>query len=385
MTTRLAFLAPDRSHDPVLQTLAASVGLYCVGGAVRDALMGLASVDRDYLVVGGTPEMLVASGFRPVGNDFPVFLHPDTHAEYALARTERKSAPGYKGFVFHASPSVTLEEDLARRDLTINAMAVDAQGVLHDPFGGQQDIAARTLRHVSPAFSEDPVRLLRLARFLARWPDFQVAPETVDLCRAMVRQGEVQALVPERIVQELWRGLQSTAPAAMIAFLGMLDCYTDITGRPMPAAEDLAMLTRLRTAALPTPLIAGWLWGVDKLPLPKEVAQWAAVIGRGSGAPPLSLPIAQWPQALVGWAEAADLFRHPDRLEPLLRFGMLATAQAPSPTSQSHHEKWAGLAHALLRYPVGPAAQAAASGGKPIAEAVRTARETFIAEALQGV
>ncbi len=192
---------------------------YLVGGAVRDALMGLTGSDRDWVVVGGTPEALVAQGYQPVGRDFPVFLHPDTHEEYALARTERKTTPGYHGFVVHAAPDVTLEQDLARRDLTLNAIAQDEHGHRTDPYGGERDIQAKVLRHVTDAFREDPVRILRVARFAARFPDFTVAPETVALMREMVAAGEVDALVSERVWQELSRGLMATQPSRMLQVL----------------------------------------------------------------------------------------------------------------------------------------------------------------------
>ena len=192
---------------------------YLVGGAVRDALMGLAGSDRDWVVVGGTPEALVAQGYQPVGRDFPVFLHPDTHEEYALARTERKTARGYHGFAVHAAPDVTLEEDLARRDLTINAIAQDEHGHRTDPYGGERDIAAQVLRHVTEAFREDPVRILRVARFAARFPTFTVAPETLTLMREMVNSGEVDALVSERVWQELSRGLMAAQPSRMLQVL----------------------------------------------------------------------------------------------------------------------------------------------------------------------
>jgi tRNA nucleotidyltransferase (CCA-adding enzyme) len=208
---------------------------YLVGGAVRDALMGLPVQDRDWVVVGATPQALLGQGFVPVGRDFPVFLHPRSKEEYALARTERKTAPGYTGFAIHATPGVTLEEDLGRRDLTINAIAVhadaagligtlDANSLAHsdtvvDPYGGRRDIAARVLRHVTPAFREDPVRILRLARFAARFADFSVAPETMDLMRAMVQDGEADHLVPERVWQELARGLMEHKPSRMLGVL----------------------------------------------------------------------------------------------------------------------------------------------------------------------
>ena len=192
---------------------------YCVGGAVRDALLGLPVQDRDWVVVGGTPEQMLAQGFRPVGKDFPVFLHPVTHEEYALARTERKTAAGYKGFAVHFAPDVTLEDDLRRRDLTINAIAQDSDGTLVDPHGGRRDLDAQVLRHVGEAFVEDPVRILRLARLAARFTGFAVAPETHALMRAMVDSGEVDALVPERVWQELSRGLMQALPSRMFEVL----------------------------------------------------------------------------------------------------------------------------------------------------------------------
>lgn len=193
--------------------------IYQVGGAVRDTLLGLPVKDRDYVVVGTTPEQMLAVGYRTVGKDFPVFLHPHTQQEYALARTERKTAKGYKGFSVHASPEVTLEEDLARRDFTMNAIAQAEDGQLIDPFGGQSDIEKRLLRHVTAAFSEDPVRILRAARFLARFTDFSVAPETMALMCEMVAAGEVDALVPERVWQEIAKGLLEAKPSRMFEML----------------------------------------------------------------------------------------------------------------------------------------------------------------------
>jgi tRNA nucleotidyltransferase (CCA-adding enzyme) len=193
--------------------------IYAVGGAVRDELMGLPVKDRDWVVVGATPQDMLAQGFVPVGRDFPVFLHPQTHEEYALARTERKTAPGYAGFAFYAAPGVTLEQDLVRRDLTINAMAKDESGTVIDPHGGRIDLAARVLRHVAPAFAEDPVRILRVARFAARFADFSIAPETLQLMRGMVAAGEVDALVAERVWQELACGLMEAKPSRMFDVL----------------------------------------------------------------------------------------------------------------------------------------------------------------------
>nr|WP_199047760.1 multifunctional CCA addition/repair protein [Dyella sp. ASV24] len=195
--------------------------IYLVGGAVRDNLLGRSVTDHDHVVVGATPDDMLAQGFRPVGKDFPVFLHPRTSEEYALARTERKTGRGYHGFAFHADPSVTLEEDLARRDLTINAMAQGEDGHLVDPFDGARDLEQRLLRHVSPAFAEDPVRLLRVARFAARFAPlgFTVAPETMQLMQQMVRDGEVDHLVPERVWQETRKALTEAQPSAFLRVL----------------------------------------------------------------------------------------------------------------------------------------------------------------------
>jgi len=194
--------------------------IYLVGGAVRDALLGLSGSDRDWLVVGSTPEEMASLGYQPVGKDFPVFLHPETREEYALARTERKTARGYKGFAVHASPDVTLEEDLARRDLTVNAIAQDPKtGKIFDPHHGRKDLQHKVLRHVTDAFREDPVRILRIARFASRFPDFKVASETLALMKAMVDEGEVDALVSERVWQEIARGLMGKQPSRMLQVL----------------------------------------------------------------------------------------------------------------------------------------------------------------------
>ena len=223
---------------------------FIVGGAVRDELLGIPVHDRDWVVVGATPEDMLAKGFRPVGKDFPVFLHPDTHEEYALARTERKSAPGYRGFVFHTAPDVKLEDDLVRRDLTINAIARAADGSLVDPFHGQQDLRNKVFRHVSDAFLEDPVRILRVARFAARFPDFSVAPDTNALMRKMVDGGEIVALVPERVWQEVARALMERQPSRMLAVLRACGALARIMpqldalwGAPQPPAPQLEVDT----------------------------------------------------------------------------------------------------------------------------------------------
>jgi tRNA nucleotidyltransferase (CCA-adding enzyme) len=211
--------------------------VFLVGGAVRDELLGLTVKDRDWVVVGSTPQELIALGYTPVGKDFPVFLHPQTHEEYALARTERKNAPGYHGFSFHASPEVTLEEDLARRDLTINAMAKNVKGELIDPYGGERDLRAKVFKHVSPAFKEDPVRVLRLARFAARFPDFTLADETLHLAQSMAQSGEIKALVPERVWAEIGKALMHEKPSRL--FQVLMDCQAfKILFAPISSLED---------------------------------------------------------------------------------------------------------------------------------------------------
>ena len=219
------------------------VRTYRVGGSVRDELLGRPQADHDWVVVGATPETMIASGFKPVGRDFPVFLHPDTREEYALARTERKHGTGYRGFQFFATPEVTLEQDLSRRDLTINAMARDERGELIDPHGGAKDLAEGVLRHVSPAFAEDPLRVMRVARFAARF-GFGVAAETEGLMRAIVRSGELETLAPERVWQELARGLMEPVPSRMLAVLrqcgalaALLPEVDALYGVPQPPAH----------------------------------------------------------------------------------------------------------------------------------------------------
>ncbi|MBI5259622.1 MAG: multifunctional CCA addition/repair protein [Burkholderiales bacterium] len=276
---------------------------YVVGGAVRDRLLGLPVNDRDWVVVGSTPEAMLAAGYTPVGRDFPVFLHPRTHEEYALARTERKSGRGYHGFVFQAAPDVTIEQDLARRDLTINAIAEDpATGALIDPFQGQRDLQQRVLRHVSEAFAEDPVRLLRLARFAARFADFEVAPETAVLMRRMVDDGEVDALVPERVWQELSRGLMEPRPDRMLqvlrgcgALARLLPEVDRLWGVPQPAEHHpeidtgAHLLLVLRVAAR------------LQAPLTVRYALLCHDLGKGS------TPPAEWPRHIAHEARSVKI------------------------------------------------------------------------------
>lgn len=303
--------------DPALSGLQ----VYIVGGAVRDALLGRPAGDRDWVVVGSTPEDMVARGFIPVGGDFPVFLHPQTKEEYALARTERKSGRGYKGFTFYTGADVTLEEDLKRRDLTINAMAQSMTGQLVDPLNGAADLQARLFRHVGPAFEEDPVRILRLARFAARFTDFSVAPETLKLCQQMVASGEVDALVPERVWQELSRGLMSEKPSRMLTVL----VDTGASARIMPEWKDSV-----------------------------RVAQWLDASAQAGEYFPLSARYALLCLDTEQRAELAKRLRVPTdcvemaRLLPIVLAGACDTGLTPDPQSAGHPIGAASLAEHVM-------------------------------------
>ena len=307
---------------------------YAVGGAIRDTLMGIPAHDIDYVVVGATAEEMVAEGFRPVGKDFPVFLHPATQAEYALARTERKTGAGYKGFVFHADPSVTLEQDLERRDLTINAMAQELSengewvGPIIDPFNGQEDLAKKILRHVSDAFAEDPLRLLRVARFAARFPEFIVAEETLLAIQAIVRSGELAALSSERIWQELSRGLTATKPMRM--FQVLLDAgaaklllpsglnaqlideqqretlrkYLRIT---LPALEERCAVVLMN---LPATEIRAWSEAVK---MPNEVRDFCEIFSELKRLLNLRGDKKSSASEILAWFNRADVWRKPER------------------------------------------------------------------------
>jgi tRNA nucleotidyltransferase (CCA-adding enzyme) len=299
------------------------VKAYVVGGAVRDELLGLPVQDHDWVVVGATPEDMIAQGFRPVGKDFPVFLHPRTHEEYALARTERKTAPGYHGFVFHTSPDVKLEDDLIRRDLTVNAMARAEDGTIVDPYGGQQDLRDRVFRHVSDAFAEDPVRILRLARFAARFPSFHVAESTNALMRAMVDEGEVDALVPERVWQELSRGLMEQKPSRMFDVLR--DCGAlarilpelDATAELMQAVDDAAARAvelPVRFAVLVHDLGKAIADLARRLRVPTDCRDLAVMTAREQDEVGRALE----PEAVVTLFERCDAFRKPERFAQML-------------------------------------------------------------------
>lgn len=373
---RLRALAPQRT-DPVCARLPTTVALYCVGGAVRDALLGDDSADHDFLVVGATPQAMLDAGFRPVGRDFPVFLHPTSQAEFALARTERKSGVGYHGFQFQADASVTLEDDLLRRDLTINAMAVDEQGQLHDPHDGHADLQGQRLRHVSPAFQEDPVRLLRLARFMARWPWAQVDPDTAALCARMVDAGEADNLVAERVWQEVLKGLSEVAPQRLVELLVSVGAWPRIMQAPAPTQTRLAQLEALALAKTDPLITAAVLWA-EGLPepmsavVPKAVHEWVQMLGAGLDQVPLRAPsesAEQWAGRCLQWCQRADLFRRPERLAALIHLGRLLHNQ---PAQACEH--LAQQVYELLQTPVGAVAQEAQSKGQSIAEAVAQAR-----------
>jgi len=304
------------------------VKAYVVGGAVRDELLGLPLQDKDYVVVGATPEEMAAQGFKPVGRDFPVFLHPQTKEEYALARTERKSGRGYKGFTVHAAPDVTLEDDLRRRDLTINAMAKAPDGTLIDPFGGRKDLEAGVLRHVSDAFAEDPVRILRVARFAALF-GFRVADETMALMKKMVDSGEADYLVPERVWQEFSRGLAEPHPELMFEVLGRCGLAPKLLGGVKPIREILARAARagacvpVRFAVMAWPHQEAEVEALcDRLKAPGEVRELALLACRHRIA--LRGAALASPAALLELLKRTDALRRPERFGELLEVARLA-------------------------------------------------------------
>ncbi len=395
---------------------------YLVGGAVRDDLLGRPVIDRDYVVVGSTPQEMEARGFRRVGMDFPVFLHPETHSEYALARTERKTAPGYRGFAVHADPTVTLMEDLGRRDLTINAMARAEDGALIDPYGGHADLRAGILRHVSPAFAEDPVRILRVARFAARF-GFAVAAETMTLMRSMVASGEVSALVPERVFTELDRALGEPHPWLFVEVLRACGALAvqfpeidRLFGVPQPLAhhpeEDtgahilLALRQAARLGLTPRARFAVLLHDLGKGLTPQ--AEWPSHKGhegRGVGlvdevcarlkAPvehrALARAVAAYhlqvhgaarlrPVTVLRLIEAVDGFRRPERFSEFLAAceadarGRLGLEDRPYPQVQ-----WLRAARDASAAVSGREWAAQGLGGDQIRERIRASRTELIA------
>jgi tRNA nucleotidyltransferase (CCA-adding enzyme) len=354
---------------------------YVVGGAVRDELLGQPVTDRDWVVVGATPEQMAAEGFRPVGKDFPVFLHPRTQEEYALARTERKSGRGYKGFTVHAAPDVTLEDDLRRRDLTINAMAKDEAGRLVDPFGGARDLEARVLRHVSEAFAEDPVRILRVARFAARFA-FAIAPETMVLMRRMVEAGEVEDLVAERVWQELARGLAEPHPALMFAALAECGALPRLLPGLEPDAATLAALERAAAEGAPLAVrfaLLAWRASepalqalAERLRVPNDERELALAVCRCKQAL-LSVPRAGAAQ-LLELIKRADALRRPERFAALLWVARLAEPGLETQRAARALEAAAAVdAGAIAR---------AASSPQEIAARVEAARLDAVARSL---
>jgi tRNA nucleotidyltransferase (CCA-adding enzyme) len=406
--------------------------IYMVGGAVRDALLGLPVNDHDWVVVGAAPQEMISAGYLPVGKDFPVFLHPETREEYALARTERKTARGYHGFEFHAEPDVTLEQDLARRDLTINAIARDGSGRLIDPFHGQVDLRSRVLRHVTGAFREDPVRILRVARFAARFADFGIAPETVALMREMVEAGEVDALVAERVWQELARGLMEDKPSRMFevlrecgALAKLLPEVERLWGVPQraeyhpevdtgvhlmmvldmsarlraPLAVRFACLTHdLGKGTTPAEILprhigheersARLLKKVcERLRVPTDCRELADVVAREHGNIHRSGEFGA--AALVRLLERCDAFRKPQRFESILLAcecdarGRLGLEEKPYPQRTRLLDALAA-AQSVPTHEIAAQAQAQNLQGARVGEMIHTARVHAVAEKLPG-
>jgi tRNA nucleotidyltransferase (CCA-adding enzyme) len=363
--------------------------IYEVGGAVRDELLGLPVKDRDYVVVGATPDEMVERGYKPVGKDFPVFLHPDTHEEYALARTERKTGPGYTGFRFHAAPDVTLEEDLQRRDLTINAIARDEDGNLIDPHNGADDLSLGLLRHVSPAFSEDPVRILRVARFAARF-GFEIAPETLELMREMVASGEADALVPERVWQELQRGLMEERPSRLFVVLRECGALTRIAPEletvfadPDVAREIADSLDEVAGAGEPLEVrfavVARTLdpYAIDaladRLKLPSSVRDLALLASRHGNS--IADAEALSPEAMLDLLNAADAWRRPERFSELMHAALAGEPERGRAIRRLERAREAGAA-------IDAGAIAKAGAKNDIRERVNSARLEAIGNAI---
>ena len=405
--------------------------IYMVGGAVRDRLLGRPVNDHDWVVVGSTPEQMVALGYLPVGRDFPVFLHPKTREEYALARTERQSGRGYRGFVVQSSPDVTLEEDLSRRDLTINSIAISADGIgagtIFDPYGGSKDVEARVLRHVTDAFREDPVRILRVARFAARFTDFTVAPETMQLMREMVEHGEVDHLVPERVWQELARGLLEEQPSRMFevlrasgALAQLLPEVARLWGVPQRADYHPEVDTGIHlmmvldmAARLQAPLTVRYACLVhdlgkgttpqdvlprhigheqrsaqlakklgDRLRVPVDCRETADVVAREHGNIHRSADLSA--AALVRLLERCDAIRKPARFEEILLAcecdarGRLGFEETPYPQRQRLAEALLA-AQSVATSVIAARAAAAGATGKKIGEWIHAARVEAVA------
>jgi tRNA nucleotidyltransferase (CCA-adding enzyme) len=364
--------------------------IYTVGGAVRDELLGMPVQDRDYVVVGATPEEMVKLGFKPIGKEFPVFLHPETHEEYALARTERKIALGYHGFAFYAAPDVTLEQDLARRDLTINALAKDESGAIIDPFDGTRDLKTGVLRHVSAAFADDPVRILRVARFAARY-GFAVAPETLALMRRMVVQGEADALVPERVWQELARGQMEQEPSRMLAVLrecgALARIAPEIDALFESGADGAAALAALDAAARAGGSLEARFAALTRTLDPLAVEALTGRFKAPAACRDLALLAARHANVIVDAAElnpkelldlldATDAWRRPERLSELV-----TAAVAAEPEMEDVRQRLERVRQAAVAVDAGAIARAAENPGE-IRHRLQKARLDAIQKAL---
>ncbi len=375
--------------------------IYAVGGAIRDTLMGLPVHDIDYVVVGSSVEEMIAQGYRPVGKDFPVFLHPDTQAEYALARTERKTGKGYKGFMFYADPTVTLEQDLERRDLTINAMAQEVGadgkwvGAILDPYNGQQDLAAKVFRHVSDAFAEDPLRLLRIARFAARFPEFTVAPETMGALRAIVQSNELSALSAERIWQELARGFTASKPMRMFQVLLDADAAKVLLPSTLTShlakeefreqlithfhAVDNRLQDRCAVTLMYLPASEIRLWA-ECIKMPNEVRDFSEIFSE------LNVLIEKMandvgricqPADVLTWFNRADVWRKPDRGYALLNLAERISLNVSVLISAMQNSQALNTAEVITSIPIQDR-----SNGESIRRAVDAARLSAITAAL---
>ncbi len=357
--------------------------IYLVGGFVRDTLLAregfhVKPSDRDYVVVGSSPEEMVSLGFIPVGADFPVFLHPETHEEYALARTERKTAPGYRGFAFSASPDVTLEEDLKRRDLTVNAIAMRKDGALADPWGGEADIRNRLFRHVSDAFREDPVRILRLARFSARLPEFSVHPDTMELLKDMVNAGEADALVPERVFKEVSRGLMEKVPSRMLSLLSDCGAWEHIFP-DLPYSTELASAAdRCEAEQAPLSVRLAVLFSFAG----KKAGKAARSMRSGADAVSLAelvsdvfpvMPEADTADAVTRILERSDVFRRPERFAELLAARRILTRENTSRWKTAAEAARAVIARDIIRTAPSP---------KDIPAVLHSARSAAVQKAL---
>ena len=364
--------------------------IYTVGGAVRDQLLGMPVKDHDHVVVGATPDDMLRKGFRPVGKDFPVFLHPKTQEEYALARTERKTAPGYRGFVFHTAPDVTLEEDLVRRDLTINAIAQAEDGSLTDPFGGIEDIQNKVFRHVSDAFGEDPVRILRLARFAARFDTFTVAPATMALMRQMVLDGEVDALVAERVWQEVAKGLMEARPSRMLTVLqecGALERILpeltvnehllQVIDHAASAGHDLCVRFAVLMLAVPLGRINALS---ERLRVPNDCRELAVMAAREQAAVAGALALSA--EELVRLCERCDGLRKPQRFVQML--DAIACDVHAQDTAFPQSAWLQAMLAAVRGVDAGALAQACAHEPKRIPELIHAARVEAVTNAISG-